>query len=544
MKLFKYAILTLALGSPLFTNAQMTNEELSEREDINWPNLDWKEDKVLGSSIELAYQKLLVNKESKRTVIVAVLDNGIDINHDDLKNKIWINTNEIPGNNIDDDQNGYIDDIHGWNYLGNTAGENVYEENLEITRVYKEYLALIEKGELDSNNLVGPKVDMYKKAEELYKEEMKLREGNLKNINNAIYLMKSSKSLIKKLYGVKIESESDLNQISPAGNEEVIRAKNILYSIYGQGFTMEAFEESKDYNEKYTLQYLNFDLNARDVIGDDPFDINDKNYGNPDVTGPSADHGTACAGLIAAERNNNIGINGVADNVKIMCLRTTPSGDERDKDVALAIRYAVDNGAHIINMSFGKDLSPQKEFVDDAIKYAAEKGVLLVHSSGNAGQDLRIDPAYPNETFNETFEDKSEAPNMITVGASSLKPNKRMIAPFSNYGGGIVDILGPGTDIISLDTGSTYSTHSGTSFSGPIVSGVAAVIWSYYPDLSVEELIKVLVESSKTKRPKKVYLPNLTSEKKKKVKMAEICGEGGVVNLYRAILQLEPQLDN
>tara|TARA_R110002096_G_scaffold21043_7_gene68734 strand:- start:87196 stop:88821 length:1626 start_codon:yes stop_codon:yes gene_type:complete len=529
--------LSLFLCLPLFSLSQLTNSDLQELEELNWQNLNWKEDKILGASVELAYEEILKNKISKKTIIVAVLDNGIDIQHEDLKNKIWINEDEIPGNQIDDDNNGFIDDIYGWNFLGNSQGQNIGKENLEMTRVYREYLAKIENGELDSNSYDGPKAEIYNKAKKLYREEWNKRNRYLKNNNEAINIVGSAKELIKELYGVDVKNIKDLSDVNPAENRQVMRAKSILFNVYDQGLSLEDFQNSKEQNEKYTLQYLNLDLNAREIIGDNPYDINDKNYGNSDVRGPFADHGTACAGLIAAERNNGIGINGVADNVKIMCLRTTPSGDERDKDVALAIRYAVDNGAHIINMSFGKELSPEKEFVDEAIKYAEEKGVLIVHSAGNSANDLREIPAFPNEIYL----DGKQATNMITVGATSHKPNNRMMAVFSNYGGGIVDILGPGVDIVSLDTGNTYSSHSGTSFSGPMVSGVAAVIWSYYPELSVEELIRIMVESSKSKKPKKVYPPNQSGEKMKKVKIEEICGNGGVVNLYKALEMLASQ---
>jgi len=253
--------------------------------------------------------------------------------------------------------------------------------------------------------------------------------------------------------------------------------------------------------------------------------------------GKSGHHGTSCAGIIAAVRANGVGIDGVASNVEIMGLRTTPNGDEHDKDVALAIRYAVDNGAHIINMSFGKDLSPQKEFVDDAIRYAEEHGVLIVNSSGNSGRDLSEEPTYPNKTYL----DGTIASNVITVGASERILDKNVPAVFSNYGKGIVDILAPGVDIVSTDTSNTYSEHSGTSFSGPVVSGVAALIWSYYPDLSAQELIALLIESSYKEKLKKVYVPGLGQEKRAKVKLEEVSSDGGIVNVYNAFMMMEDQ---
>jgi len=211
-----------------------------------------------------------------------------------------------------------------------------------------------------------------------------------------------------------------------------------------------------------------------------------------------------------------------------MCLRSTPNGDERDKDVALAIRYAVDNGAEIINMSFGKAISPQKNFVDEAVKYAEQKDVLLVHGSGNSGLNIDVEEVYPSDRYlNGT-----EATNWINVGASSTGTDDAIAAAFSNYGKKHVDLFAPGENIISTDSSSTYSMNDGTSLSAPVVSGIAAMILSYFPDLTSQQLITILLESSR-KIEKKVVRPG--QEKKKMVKFNALSRSGGIVNAFEAM---------
>ena len=284
-------------------------------------------------------------------------------------------------------------------------------------------------------------------------------------------------------------------------------------------------------NAIYLNYYLNKDFNARTVVGDDPSTMDNKYYGNNDVKGPRSDHGTSVAGVIAAQRNNEIGINGIASNVKIMTLRSTPDGDERDKDVALAIIYAVDNGADIINMSFSKDLSPQKEFVDSAVRYAEKHGVLLVHGAGNKGLDLDLNESFPSDIYL----DRTEPTNWLNVGATHIYLDKELCGVFSNYGMKHVDIFAPGVDVVSLDSSNTYIETSGTSIAAPILTGIAALILSYYPDLEPADLITILMESShKVTKPKKVLIPNLSEPKRKKVKFSTLSKSGGIVNAYNA----------
>lgn len=504
----------LLLFTACLSNAQTQNISELDHKYLNWYNLDYQNDQILGASVDKAYRDFLKNKQPKKTIVVAVIDGGVDIDHADLKDNIWINEAEIPGNNIDDDQNGFIDDIHGWNFIGNSNGENIHYENLEYTRIIKS----------------APGNPDFDKAKQFYDKELSKRTKEKENLSNFERVYNEAKAIIKEHAGVNVTSSADLSKIS-SSNPQVIKAKQFLQSRYSQGLTEKGLIAYKRHVADYIEYYLNTGFSPRSIVGDDPYSIDNKPYGNANVKGPRADHGTAVAGVIAAIRNNYIGTNGIATNVKIMCLRSTPRGDERDKDVAQAIRYAVDNGAHIINMSFGKDFSPQKKLVDEAVKHAEQKNVLLVHASGNDGQDLDTYPSYPSSKYL----DGSEATNWITVGASSMVKGEETAAKFSNYNSKYVDIFAPGVNVISLDTANSYNMNDGTSLAAPVVAGVAALVLSYYPDLSPAQLIEILYKSSLKVGKLKVLIPDLENPKRKKVKFSTLSESGGIVNAYEAL---------
>ena len=503
--------------------SQVKSVDQLDSEYLNWFNLDYQTDGILGTSVDRAYEYLKNEPKESKTVIVAVIDSGVDYEHEDLEGKIWTNENEIPNNGVDDDQNGYVDDLYGWNFIGNSTGENIYYENLEYTRIVR------------ANNANDPKLIP---AKNLFNTELAKRKKEKENIIKFEKAYKKAKSIIKSNTGVSVNSADDLSSINST-NQQVLGAKRFLSERYASGFTEQGLENLINSNNEYINYFLNVDYNARTLVGDDPNDITDRIYGNPDVKGPRSNHGTSVAGIIAANRDNDVGINGIADNVKIMCIRSTPRGDERDKDVALGIYYAVDNGAHIINMSFGKEFSPQKRFVDEAVKYAEKKGVLIVHGSGNSGNNIDVKESFPSDRFL----DGSEPTNWINVGASSLKLDLEVAAIFSNYGKAHVDVFAPGVDIISTDSSSTYSMHDGTSLSAPVVTGISALLLSYYPQLEPQELIEILMTSSfKFTKPKKVLQPTGSGEKRKKVKFTELSKSGGIVNAYNALIEAERKI--
>lgn len=497
---------------------------------LNWYNADLSTEKILGVSVDKAYQELLVGKEARKTIVVAVIDGGVDVNHEDLQGKIWTNPDEIPGNQIDDDGNGYVDDIHGWNFLGNAQGENINDENYEFVRILRELKPKFDSVPIES---IAPsdtqEYSLYNKCLASYDEKMKETESQLKNLKNFKENLKKAGEVLFSLTNSNEPSYEQIKQIKPLSSKQKA-AKKLFTLIYKQGFDYKFLDEALEHFTKSAEVSLNLELNARKIIGDNLSDIQDSNYGNNDVIGERADHGTFVSGLIAANRGNDMGIDGIASQVKIMALRAVPDGDEYDKDIALSIRYAVDNGANIINMSFGKDFSPEKTLVDDAILYAQDHGVLLVHAAGNESTDNDAIVHNPVKVLNTG----NAIENWITVGANSWHRNKFMAAGFSNYGQTSVDLFAPGADIISLAPGSTYDLASGTSFSCPVVSGVAALVWSYYPELTVAELKTVLLASAQPDK-KKVLLPNQSYSKNKKIRFNELSVTGGIINAYRAL---------
>lgn len=499
----------------------------------NWFNLDPVKDSVNGVSTEKAYE-YLQGKQSKK-VVVAVIDSGIDIEHEDLKDVIWTNPNEIPNNGIDDDKNGYIDDVHGWNFLGGKDGRNVDKETLEVTREYKRLQP--KYGEMDEADLPKSDKDEYAYWKEI-QEEYELKANEFKQQAMMMDNIKTQLVRYNKLFEAYLLDEEityeDMNNVNTT-DDVISRGKAMLSQIWGMTDTslsldtliyfinqdMEQISKSADYS-------YNLDFNPREIIGDDPNKLDELGYGNNDVIGKNTDnfHGTHVAGIIAATRGNNLGIDGVANNVEIMAIRAVPDGDERDKDVANAIRYAVDNGAQIINMSFGKGYSPNTQYVYDAIEYAASKGVLLVHAAGNAASDNDVVKNFPNDNFGK----KKDWPNWIEVGASSWGSENNYVGVFSNYGKSSVDVFAPGVAIYSLALGNDYQDAQGTSMASPITAGVAALVLSYFPDLKAEQLKDILMKSVRGVDVK-VNQPGTGEE----VKFSSLSVSGGIINAYEAV---------
>ena len=460
-----------------------------------WSATDLATDTIPGMSVDKAYAELIPNLKGTN-VIVAVIDSGIDIEHEDLKNVIWINRGEIPNNGIDDDKNGFIDDVHGWNFLGDIVGEN-----LEFTRIVRRYddafngKDATEISEVDMESFV-----LYQKAKAEHSKNYSESEANRDRYTQMLNQITEANALISEKLGKEDYTVEELTAITDPSVEE---QKNIavLTQMLSYGRSIPEFTErikgAVNYYGGQMKNHFNMDTDFRGVLGDNPYDISDTSYGNNDVDGPNpkkedALHGTHVAGIIAAERGNGIGMDGVARNVEIMVVRAVPDGDEYDKDVALAIRYAVDNGAKVINTSFGKGYSQNPEWVWDAIKYADKKDVLIVNAAGNDGIDLDITTSYPNDQ-NGTGEEMSD--NFITIGALNYKYGEEMVATFSNYGATSVDLFSPGVKIWSTTPLDTYKYLQGTSMASPNVAGIAAMIRSYYPKLSAKQVKQVLMDS-------------------------------------------------
>ncbi|MBI9033379.1 MAG: S8 family peptidase [Bacteroidales bacterium] len=497
---------------------------------INWHNCDYGSSQMVGIETEKAYNEVLKNKKSK-TVIVAIIDSGVDIEHEDIQGKIWINEDEIVGNNIDDDNNGYIDDINGWNFIGAKDGENIGFETMELTRLYKEYVDAVKQGK--ANKLKASSVD-YKKVKKLYEQKAADTKQQLDGINQFIDEFKANQLIVAKLLKKEDYTLADFESVDTQDPKEQ-QALSMIKRSVKNNFAISDLEGYKSHLDEQMNYSLNMDFNPRKMIGDNPYNNQDIYYGNNNVKGPYCFHGTHVTGIVAANRHNNMGLDGIADNVKIMVLRAVPKGDERDKDIANAIRYAVDNGAQVINMSFGKDFSPQKAFVDQAIKYADEKGVLLIHAAGNDGLNIDKNRHFPARYLES---DKQMAKNWITVGASSMSKDLKMVGNFTNYGKKDVDVFAPGVDIYSMAPESEYKLASGTSMSAPVVTGVAAVLFSYYPQLTAAQVKDIILQSSDKYEKMKVIKPG-SGKKKKTKKFKKLSSTAGIVNLYNAVKMAE-----
>jgi len=510
----------LGLAFALHCNAQ------TDEEGINWQNQDFLTSNSYGVSAEKAYDEL-VNGKTGTDIIVAVLDSGVDVEHEDLAENVWVNEDEIPGNGIDDDNNGYIDDVNGWNFIGGPE-KDVQYDNLEFTRIYKE---LKDKfGKKDEDDISSKDTEEYEKYLK-FKKEFKQRVDNTKKEKEEfMYLFKAYKmstKWAKKESGVDELTLEDVEKLVPSDEREEAM-KCLLVSFIDLGIDKELIEQKEHYDNALDYSY-NLKLNSREIVGDNYEDYTEKIYGNNHVEGPDARHGTHVAGIIAGVRGNDLGLDGIATHVKIMSVRVVPDGDERDKDVANAIRYAVDNGAKIINMSFGKSYSPGKSVVDEAAKYASDKGVLLIHAAGNSSKNIDKADNFPNDMMEESGDYVS---NWIEVGSITSSSDKYLVSSFSNYGIKSVDIFAPGSDIYSTVPDNEYEYLSGTSMASPTVAGVAAMVWSYYPELSASELKEILLSSAVFPKKKKVVKPG---EAKKKIKFSELSSTAGIVNAYYAL---------
>ncbi|MGN7513416.1 MAG: S8 family peptidase [Allomuricauda sp.] len=517
------ALFLMGCGSTALVSTPVENidavplkvSELTEAEKKHWGHLDLIADTIPGMSVDKAYNEIIRNKKGK-TVVVAVLDSGMDLDHEDLNGVLWTNSDEIPNNGKDDDGNGYVDDIHGYNFLGDS-----YNEQLEYVRMLRLNIG-------DASERAEARLLLDKE----YPEAVQ----NKQQYEQIFQVVKGADELVRNELGKEDYTKEDLLSIEPktAQMEQSVAVLTQMFT-YGDSIpdVLDELEEGIKYFSEQANYNLNKDFNGRAPVGDDPYDITDVPYGNgnPKNMVKSESHGTHVAGIIAAKRNNGIGMDGVANNVEIMSIRAVPNGDEYDKDIALGIRYAVDNGASIINCSFGKSFSPKAEWVYDAITYAASKDVLIVHAAGNDGENLEVpeNRNYPNDDMES---DQEFVDNVITVGALSSNYGSEMVASFSNYGKQRVDVFAPGAEIYSTMPNSEYEFQGGTSMAAPAVAGVAALIRSFHPDLSASQVKNIIMQSGlRTTR-----LVIVAGDETKSTTFDKISKSGKMVNAYNALI--------
>ena len=500
----------------------------------NWFNLDAGQDKVAGVGTERIYKELLAGKQGE-TVIVAIIDSGVDTEHEDLKDVMWVNRDEIPDNGIDDDKNGYVDDIHGWNFIGGKDGRNIGPDSYEASRVYAKLKKRFGGGDtLDLSKRDRLEFERYKTVRDLVEGK---RGVMLRNLQRYEGLMQNVTKLQQEL-GEEFTAD-DLKGYA-SDDEQLQQTVVILNRALANGTTAKEFNEELAGGVEYFSNAANYGWNPdfdprSEIVKDNYADSYEKGYGNNDYDGPDASHGTHVAGIVAAVRGNDIGMDGVADNVEIMTVRAVPDGDERDKDVANAIIYAVDNGAKVINMSFGKGYSWDKQAVDKAVKYAAKKDVLLVHAAGNSAENTDIAANFPLDEYERKgflkFLKKKYPNNWLEIGALSWKPGEDAVATFSNYGKENVDIFSPGVDIYSTTPGSKYDSFSGTSMASPVTAGVAALLRSYFPELKAKEVREIILESGTSQAGRMVKLPGSDEL----VPFETLSATGKTLNAYNAV---------
>ena len=509
-----------------------------------WHLLDKDQDGFYGVSVNKAYEFARAKKLKSKTVIVAVIDSGVDTLHEDLKSILWVNPKEIPGNGIDDDHNGYVDDIHGWNFIGGKDGTNVKDDSQEEARVYYAFKEKFDVAGLDTARLSADdkyNYHMWVKARRTIMGDGTESGVDLLILHRALAACIKSDSILQESMGKAEYTGNDLDTFQTRSSDSK-SAKSVILYLFKANKIMDMtnkaflsdFTEQVDQEEKKAAAKENAPKDYRkEIVKDNESDINDRYYGNNDVMAGDPMHGTHVTGIIGAERGNGKGMDGIADNVRIMMIRAVPNGDEHDKDIALAIRYAVDNGAKVINMSFGKNLSPEKPWVDSAVKYAESKGVLLIHAAGNDNADVDTTDNFPSPNF---LHSNYTASNWITVGASSdplAEPGyQSYTASFSNYGKKEVDVFAPGTRIYStLPGGNKYGNLQGTSMAAPVVTGVAALILEYYPNLTPQQ-VKYCIEKSAVAPPVKVKKPGSEDEL---VNLSDISKSGGIINAFEAL---------
>ncbi|MFV0164445.1 S8 family serine peptidase [Empedobacter falsenii] len=495
-----------------------------------WQHESLEESGVYGVNTQKAIQFLESKKRKPSQLIVGVLDSGVEVTHADLKDNVWINAKEIAGNGKDDDKNGYIDDVHGWNFIGGKDGKNVDGDTLELTRLFVKYKNLFETStDAASNKTKYPeKFEEYQKIKVEFENKLAEAKQGAMQYQQMDEIFKVSFPVLISEWGEKDLDEKNMSTFQPKSKEA--QQGMMIFAMVPKeawdGKTMKEFlkevgdeiaEGAKYYKEQVEIN-LNTELDPRPIVGDDYANVNERYYGNSDVDGPDSNHGTHVAGIIAAKSGNGIGIDGIAGkgNVKIMSVRTVPNGDERDKDVANAIRYATDNGAKILNMSFGKAYSPDVKAVREAFKYAQDKGVLLIKAAGNDNENIDTKIHFPT-VYSETGAAISN--NVITVGSNTNNKDE-LKSGFSNYGKKSVDVFAPGSDIYSAipTRDGEYKSNSGTSMASPVVAGVAALVWSHYPKLTTQQVKQIILDSVN-----------------KNDQLKDISVTGGVVDAYKAV---------
>jgi subtilisin family serine protease len=540
-----YALIILSIITLSCNSAKQTKNKTIEPDLTSWYTKDFTLDGIPGISLDKAYSEKLIPKTNK-SIIVAVIDTQIDATHEALQGKLWVNQKEIPNNGIDDDNNGYVDDINGWNFTAKPNGKSIMWSNYEYIRLIRKwqpYFAAKDTIKLSEDDAYDFKE--YKRALAYRDYYQDYYENWRKSLLFSIDVYPASRDSLKKFFPKEDYTMKDLDslyKIHKINDKTYWERKDdndrdlgalidyMRVNIETTQRTLEQITNQKTELDSILQKNLNTEYNERNFLKDRP-DKLEKGYGNNKVSEKENQHkhSTEVSGIIAAKRNNKHGTRGFSDNIKIMPLAIAVSGDTHDKDIALAIYYAVDNGAKVINMSFGKEFSLQQEWVTKAIQYAEQKNVLLVHVAGNKSRNVDTHTYYPCD-YNPK-ERKEISSNLITVGATTHKADSTFVSAFSSYGKKSIDLFAPGSKIYTTFPDNKYNYDSGTSLAAPMVSATAALIWLSYPKLTVQQLKQIILDSGTTYNFE-VLLPGGEG---KKVPFKELSKTGKVLNVYNAL---------
>lgn len=507
-------------------------DSISDENKKNWFLKDIQKDSLPGISLNLA-QRMVSNRKGETTVI-AIIDTKINTDHNDISGYIWKNSNEIEGNKVDDDHNGYVDDIMGWNFIGNRDGDDLLYSKYEYTRILKKYDSIFRNVDEDETKVDSTAFSEYKRAKLYYEKENQEVETNSIQYNFIYSNYKSGQKIIQDILGDKkitLAIIDSLVELQPNLADKVMLVRNSIEFDIKENDMIDQL----DFLQKSKKFYLNLSYDERSILGDNPEDLNNTNYGNPlvNTNTDSLYHGTLTAGVIARSLKA-IGIDYPDSQIKILPISISSFGDENDKDLALAIKYAVDNGAKVINISSGKYFSMHRSWVMDAIKYAEEKNVLIINSAGNDNKNLDTGDFF-HFPYDENY--NQEINNFIKVGASGYE-KRSFIYTNSNYGKDVVDIFAPGSDIYTTSTRNEEGLEyvSGTSFAAPLVSLTAGLIYSYYPEMKVTEIKQIILDSGVSYN---IPIEIQVNDKTENITFSDLSKSGKVVNAYNAFLMAE-----
>jgi subtilisin family serine protease len=529
----------------------------------NWHHLA-PEDGVFGAAIERAHAAARESglRPARRPITIALIGGGIDISHKAISDIIWVNRRERRINGRDNDRNGWIDDRHGWNFLGNdtmtinslsTMGDR---EFLRLKDKYNHFL-FVEDGiaymfddELGALVETEPPADM----EEFEYFLRVVTESELAETNRGVMLAKAVVWYIREIghsmrmaYPERVLTRTDFGEFVRA-QQSTTAMQDALFAFIDLMFmsantedwnTMAAFADT----EFIPIQELRHERamarrfpRERELIGDDPNDLNDKGYGNNNLLANNALRNTMIAGIIGAGGGQSE-IRGITNNVQIMTLRIEADfGEPYMKDMALAIRYAVEQGADIIQLGATNRLFPrhQSHWVEEALRYAEQRNVLVVIPVRDLSSNLDDFPFYPNRNLST-----GTLSNIITVAASDSLGNPFLWANFSETE---LDIFAPGVEIKSAMPGNRYAIDSGSAYAAAMVTGVAAFIKNYFPQITPAQMRQLLIDTVTDRSDAEVEKQYRATAGSMRGRIAtdlflfsDLCVSGGILNAERAI---------